>query len=71
MSALQVTPPSPSKLSDWPANAQVGYIVTPLGGGPAARVTVTSHGTLEIEGIGAYAIAETVQVAELRGAARR
>ncbi len=68
MPALQTTPPPPSKLADWPANALVGYVVTPLGGGAAVRVTVTRDGTLEIEGIGAYAIAETVAVAERRAA---
>ena len=70
MPALHVTPPPPSRLADWPENALVGYVVTPLGGGPAARVTITRDGTLEIDGIGAYAIAETVPVAELRDAGR-
>ena len=58
------TPP----LAEWPAGAEVGYVVTPLGGGRAIRVSVNRNGTLEVEGIGTYAIAETVRIAELRAA---
>ncbi len=59
--------PEAAYLPEWPANAKVGYVVTPLGGeGRRVRVAVTEDGCLEIEGVGTYAIVETVPVAERR-----
>ncbi len=57
-------------LDTWPANTKVGYVVTSMGGGREMRVAVTADGTLEIEGIGAYRIVETVPVAERRAGLR-
>ena len=57
-------------LAGWGPDAEVGYVVTPLGGGRPIRVTVNADDTLEVEGGGVYAIVETVRVAERRAGLR-
>jgi hypothetical protein len=56
-------------LPSWPRNARVGDVVR-RSDGRELRVVVTTDGNLAVEGVGAYAIVETVRVAERRPGAR-
>ncbi len=60
-------PADTTDLADFPAGTKVGYVVCAPGGeGRRLRVSVTQHGTLEVEGVGTYDILEETPVAERR-----